>query len=244
MSSDLQSVLELIVLNNYVSLVIVVPAIYDYILTFSREIDYVWCKHWTWVSTMFIVVRYIGFCWIIVVALGGSTFLPGPLEVSSATFEIGTWAFAAVLSATDLVMILRVYAMWGRSRTILCILLSIFVPQVIITLVFDGIYGTYFSVTVVRVGDFSFCNASYVNAPRLYGLAIAAPRLVLGGALLMLAVFQTLKQSVVLFKATKQWQPNQYMQKLVKDGIIYFVVYVSISSCALCPFPFARTLFI
>ncbi|KAF8427623.1 hypothetical protein L210DRAFT_3136595 [Boletus edulis BED1] len=163
MSSDLQSVLELIVLNNYVSLVIVVPAIYDYILTFSREIDYVWCKHWTWVSTMFIVVRYIGFCWIIVVALGGSTFLPGPLEVSSATFEIGTWAFAAVLSATDLVMILRVYAMWGRSRTILCILLSIFVPQVIITLVFDGIYGTYFSVTVVRVGDFSFCNASLPN---------------------------------------------------------------------------------
>ncbi|KAF8126694.1 hypothetical protein EV363DRAFT_1267891 [Boletus edulis] len=224
MSSDLQSVLELIVLNNYASLVVVIAAIYDYILTFSKEIEYVWCKRWTWVSTMFVVVRYIGFCWIILSALTGSSLLPGPLEVSNAVFEIVRWAFAVVLSAADLVMILRVYAMWGRSRTILYILLLIFVPQIITTFVFDGIYGAYFSATVVQIYDFSFCNASYVNAPRFHGLSVAAPRLVLGGTLLMLALFQTLKQSIDLFKATKQWQPNRYMQKLAKDGIFYFVV--------------------
>ena len=27
-------------------------------------------------------------------------------------------------------------------------------------------------------------------------------------------------------KATKQWQPNKYLQQLVTDGIIYFLVYV------------------
>ena len=44
--------------------------------------------------------------------------------------------------------------------------------------------------------------------------------------LLILALVQTLKQSIDMYKATKQWQPNRYMELLVKDGIIYFVLYV------------------
>ncbi|KAN0080314.1 hypothetical protein V8E55_009880, partial [Tylopilus felleus] len=42
----------------------------------------------------------------------------------------------------------------------------------------------------------------------------------------VLAVIQTIKQSVNMFKATKQWQPNKYMQQLMTDGILYFLVYV------------------
>lgn len=42
----------------------------------------------------------------------------------------------------------------------------------------------------------------------------------------MLAVIQTIRQSVAMYKATKQWRPNQYMQQLTADGILYFFVYV------------------
>ena len=47
-------------------------------------------------------------------------------------------------------MILRVYAAWGRSRTILGILLFFYVPQIIVAFLFTGIFnnpGTYFSGT-------------------------------------------------------------------------------------------------
>ena len=37
-------------------------------------------------------------------------------------------------------MILRVYVMWNRSKWILWILLVIYIPQVIISLVVGGIY--------------------------------------------------------------------------------------------------------
>ena len=63
------------------------------------------------------------------------------------------------------------------------------------------------------------------------------PRFALGAMLLILAVAQTLKQSVSMYKATKQWQPNRYMGRLVKDGVLYFLVYVSIPSLPLS-FPF------
>ena len=40
-----------------------------------------------------------------------------------------------------------------------------------------------------------------------------------------------------MYKATKQWQPNCYMQLFVKEGTLYFLVYVS-------PFPFLSVSFI
>ena len=45
-------------------------------------------------------------------------------------------------------MILRVYAMWNQSKRILYILLFIYVPQVIVSIVYQGIYSNpnaYFS---------------------------------------------------------------------------------------------------
>ncbi|KAN0080150.1 hypothetical protein V8E55_009716 [Tylopilus felleus] len=35
-----------------------------------------------------------------------------------------------------------------------------------------------------------------------------------------------MKQSVNMYKATKLWQPNRYMQQLVTDGTIYFLAYI------------------
>ncbi|KAN0080120.1 hypothetical protein V8E55_009686 [Tylopilus felleus] len=49
MSSTLQNVLEILQWNNYTSL-----------LVFAREVNYVWHRPWTWVSTLFVVIRYIG----------------------------------------------------------------------------------------------------------------------------------------------------------------------------------------
>lgn len=81
-------------------------------------------------------------------------------------------------------------------------------------------------VTIVQVLDYSFCNASFVNVPPMLYMYPATPRFVLSATLMILAVFQTLKQSVEIYKATKQWHPNRYMQQLGRDGILYFLAYV------------------
>ncbi|KAF8428932.1 hypothetical protein L210DRAFT_3652216 [Boletus edulis BED1] len=141
----------------------------------------------------------------------------------------GIWAFVVFLSTADLLMILRVYTMWNRSRNILCVLLLVYIVQTIITVVFQGIYDnpyTRLPVITARILDFSLCIPLPSRALLLSGTPYVALRLTLGAMLTILAVFQTLKQSFRMYKATKRWQPNRYMQKLVKDGILYFVVYV------------------
>ena len=83
-------------------------------------------------------------------------------------------------------------------------------------------------VTIVQVSDFSFCNASWNSIPFMFDVFMEIPRFVLGATLLILAVTQTLKHSVNMYKATKHWQLNRYMERLVRDGIIYFLVYVAV----------------
>ena len=58
---------------------------------------------------------------------------------------------------------------------------------------------------------------------------MAILRIIFGVMLLVLAFASTLKQSIMLYKATKKWQPNHYMQLFVKDGILYFLAYVFLS---------------
>ncbi|KAF8452921.1 hypothetical protein L210DRAFT_3520008 [Boletus edulis BED1] len=227
MFSDV-SFLQSLVLNNYLCLACITVVVYDYALTFSSELDYVWCRPWTWVSTMFVVVRYIGIYWTVTAALTGAPFVPGPLETCEVMYQSYSWAFLVFLSTADLLMILRVYAMWNRSRTILCVLLLLYTIQTIMTVVIDVIYDnpTSLSVIVVQVLDFSFCIAQPGNTSLRSGTYFVISRSVFSAILTVLAVFQTLWQSFEMYKATKQWQPNRYIQKLVKDGIIYFVVNV------------------
>ncbi|KAF8135444.1 hypothetical protein EV363DRAFT_1395946 [Boletus edulis] len=229
MSSDIQTILELIVLNNYTSRTITHNSV---ILTFPGEIEYIWCKPWTWVSTMFVVVRYIGLCWIMYVYVLAelTSFILGPAEVK---FQQTCKHVNSLVSTVSkqVMMILRVYAMWNRSRLILSILLFIYMLQIIAAVVLDGIYNTNTRLSGMYdiFSIFHFCDISYVIGTPLVALQAyrAALRLVLSAALIISAVSQTLKQSFEMYKATKQWQPNRYMQKLLGDGILYFTVNVA-----------------
>ena len=84
-------------------------------------------------------------------------------------------------------------------------------------------------VTTIQVLDFfSVCTvdipaekSALLLSTHLYALIL---RFVLSAMLLILAVTQSLRQLLRMYKATKQWHLNQYMQRLTADGILYFIV--------------------
>ncbi|KAF8126623.1 hypothetical protein EV363DRAFT_1174062 [Boletus edulis] len=214
---------SLILQTIWLAVILVTAIIYDYLLTFSREIDYVWLRSWTWISTMFLLVRYLGVSLAILGGLYTTTFIP--VTVSTAVTVVVFWQYVIFLAATDMVMVVRVYAMWNQSKWILGVLLFIYVSQVVSSLVMTGIISNpsaFHSVAGNQILGFSFCIGSWPNHMLIiYAVSL---RLVLGIMLLVLAATQTLKQSVEMYKATGQWQPNQYFQQFTKDGIVYFVV--------------------
>ena len=88
----------------------------------------------------------------------------------------------------------------------------------------------YFApVTTLQVLDFSACivnisadKTALILSVHLYDQIL---RFILSAMLLILAVAQSSRQLLLMYKATKQWHLNRYMQRLTADGILYFVVY-------------------
>ncbi|KAF8452682.1 hypothetical protein L210DRAFT_3519362 [Boletus edulis BED1] len=156
MSSKLQSVVSSIVENNYVTFVILTAVGYDYILTFSEEIEYIWKKPWTKVSTLFVLAN----CHYRFVILA--------FAVSCKILTIiGQWALFIFTGAADLVMILRVWAIYSQSRIILGILLTLYVLEIVPFMI--GSITTSIKLTVVtgQVLDFSFCVTDIGGFPIL-----------------------------------------------------------------------------
>lgn len=87
-------------------------------------------------------------------------------------------------------------------------------------------------VTVVHTLGSTFCSYSSASPPGIYR---SIPRLVLGATLLILAVIPPFKHAIEMYHATKSWQINRYMTLFVKDGVLYFILYVAPVVASICP---------
>ncbi|KAF8552060.1 hypothetical protein OG21DRAFT_203068 [Imleria badia] len=185
-----KSELNIVQQDNYQTLVILTAVAYDYVLTFSNEIEYIWSKPWTWVSTLFILVRYVGL-YVRIYLLDG-------------------WTFVIFLGAADFVMILRVWAIYNRSRLIL------------------ASDPSDMSVSTFQILDLTFCGA-IPNSP-IWAEVADIFQITHGAAMCILTVVQFAKQSLQMYRISKQWHLNRYMNLLVRQGIFYFFACVLVSS--------------
>ncbi|KAI9567631.1 hypothetical protein HD554DRAFT_2266872 [Boletus coccyginus] len=240
MSTSLKIYLESLDWNNYVSLMVVTVVTYDYALTFSSEIEHIWKRRWTWISSAFLLyyrteyVRFSG-SWLIgtdyAECQAGSSFVPGPLWLlfhwqGKAFFYLANWTGFLFTCAADLVMIFRVYALYGKSKKILAFLLFIYSGEVVASAI-AGVVYTIPGNTLMTIPPApypSVCELQYASWN--WGRYSVIPQVVLQGVMCLLAIYQSLKQSLHLYKATKRWQFNQYFKLLVNQGLLYFLMWV------------------
>ncbi|KAI9457051.1 hypothetical protein HD554DRAFT_1830403 [Boletus coccyginus] len=225
MASDQQSIDILASLQqaDYLALVIVTAVVYDYTLTFSREIEYIWNRPWTFVSYLFVLVRYLGLCAFITLALVTTTFLPGSSKVSFALEILGTWAVFVFICAADGVMILRVWAMYHRSKVILGTLLISYIAEIIAGTIASIVYSNpqIVPVTVTQILDLWYCTIGSV--PYGWNKAANMTQLIHGGMMFTLVTIRFIWQSLRMYKATRQWRLNQFINLLVMEGVLYFL---------------------
>ncbi|KAF8135142.1 hypothetical protein EV363DRAFT_1396592 [Boletus edulis] len=204
-SSALQSALTTLLQYDYLTISILTAVGYDYILTFSNEVEYIWSKPWTWVSTLFI-------------------FLPTwtPQGICEILDILNEWAFLFFFGAADFVMILRVWAMYNRSRLVLGILLILFASEMISTVLALAIDSDpkKLPATTIQILNYSYCVLQ-ATEPKWTNVAIIL-QITHAAVVCLLAILQVTRQSLQMYRVTKQWQPNRYMALLVKQGILSF----------------------
>jgi len=129
---------------------------------------------------------------------------------------------------SDLFMVLRVYAMWNRSKTIISILLLAYSVQVILQVVVVAVFSNPYTdatvtVAINQVLNYSVCTEVDTVIGPYFKYVVIYPTL-FDLLLLVLALIPTVKESTSMYKATKRWQPNRYMSLIVKEGVLYVLL--------------------
>ncbi|KAF8135150.1 hypothetical protein EV363DRAFT_1582330 [Boletus edulis] len=191
--------------NDYVAFVLLTTVGYDYILTFSNELEYIWAM-----DSRINNVRYVGLYSVIASSLGQIIVITN------------YWAFCLFFGAADFVMLLRVWAMYDRSRLILCALIPLYILEIISIVVPTAFYTI--STTIPVTGSQTLiCIQDFSKNPNLTPVGIASQALN-GIAMCVFVIVRFVRQSLQLYRTTKRLQFNRYMTLLVRQGILYFFV--------------------
>ncbi|KAN0092668.1 hypothetical protein V8E55_003452 [Tylopilus felleus] len=227
MSSAAQFALLTLLQNDYLSVAMLTAVGYDYLLTFSDEIEYIWTKPWTWVSTMFVLVRYAGLCSFTTTTILGCSLLPGIPMVCEITYIIHLWAFLLFVGAADFVTILRVWALYNRSRYLLGALVTLFSLEMISYTLAACIRSNpkNLSTGTSLILDIVICFVTPISP--IFPEMNTVFEFTHGTTVFVLAIVHFVRQSLQMHRTTKQWKPDPYMSLLVAHNILYFIAIFS-----------------
>ncbi|OCB88276.1 hypothetical protein A7U60_g4577 [Sanghuangporus baumii] len=198
---------------------------YDYVLTLRTEVELVWRSRWSFGSVLFLLTRYTTFAGSILKIIYSQRsdlfekHLCGTLYRSSIYVMIGS------VIMIEVIIVMRVYALWGRSRRMLVCLVGLTSCTIVSTLVVFFISqedNTWVENPIPRLGSCIFLSLNVANSLRVYGVFIA------------LMIFQFVLIVLTLWKGIAQWRLMNRRSHLLKifyrDGIFYFVS-LSLANC-------------
>ncbi|KAI0795412.1 hypothetical protein C8Q75DRAFT_448834 [Abortiporus biennis] len=111
-------------LHNYLHLLGVSILYYDYVITFSDEVSYVWFKPKSGAAWLFLLNRYFSLFADVGVNIGN--FFPFKSELPCRRYSLyRTIVIVGAQVIVAVIMFLRTYALYGQTRSILYLMLSV-----------------------------------------------------------------------------------------------------------------------
>ncbi|KAF9232215.1 hypothetical protein BU15DRAFT_81507 [Melanogaster broomeanus] len=109
-------------------------------ITFDEEVAFLKKSKWNTVKIFYLVCRYLPFLFL---ATNTTRFLqPGlSLKACKSYFQFNSFAGAIIIACAELMFLVRTYALWGRTRLVLAIILvnsmAFFIPNIVIIALFS-----------------------------------------------------------------------------------------------------------
>ncbi|KAF8525006.1 hypothetical protein JB92DRAFT_3140430 [Gautieria morchelliformis] len=202
---------------------------YEHLLTLGDEVRYIWSNRISSASFLFFVTRYfVPICLLVITAAATTKWgeavckTVGPLELAF---------FIVVGTASSILLLLRVYALYNRSKWILCYLSSVILIQFAVSILFSAF------------SDHGLLPMPSIDLPVFQGCLYPPPVRLNNGALAPLILELMYDVSIVGLIIAKGWKDRSLnglrdrggiLRMIVKDGIIYFIVIFSTMFIWLC----------
>jgi len=104
-------------LMDYMLVSAVAAFIYDYILVLHLEIRLIWFSRWSYTKVFYLIIRYIPFI-SLVLALHNQMSLDPSLKTCKRTYPVEIWLTLLEVTFVEIVLCIRTWAVWNRSRII------------------------------------------------------------------------------------------------------------------------------
>jgi len=199
--------------------------LFDHIITIDQEVKLIWHTRWSLGKLLFVIARYYN---LFAVAFQiGVMFFPGPTEQLCVTWIRWQWCTGLFVSLlAEVILQLRIYAMYGRSKKIMILLVTSF---------FLSCVGSIIILTEELLGD-QVVSTPLPGLPFLQCLTEALPSFWWTFWLPTLA-FELLLFGLALYKGFESIRAQSSMggwslgkntlDILVQDSIFYFLVVFS-----------------
>jgi len=189
---------------------------YEYFLQLGNEVEYFWQKRWSFGKCLFLWSRYYSLVYNITNAV--FFMQPAPsLDLCTKFFHAQNTSTAVQMVTTHVILELRLYAMYGRSKRILALLVFLISAEatamgVLFGINMPGLIGTNNPYEGVLIcADADPLNGSHWIM--YYWVAV----LCIESSLLSLALYQA-------WKYRNKTQGGSLMRALTRDSVFYFIM--------------------
>jgi len=189
--------------------------VYDHFLTFGREVKEVWFAQWNYGKILFLLTRYIIYVDMAVL------FTIDYIKTSDQNLcrKLGTAIICLELIGivlTEVVLILRTWALWGCKKSVLAFLVAIYSVVIVVEgILLSGYIRSY----VFQLGLLPLCYASAANLNLLVGVFASV------------AAFESVILIMTAYRAidTSRYSTSRLSKILYRDGALYYLCITTIS---------------
>ncbi|EJD38842.1 hypothetical protein AURDEDRAFT_146763 [Auricularia subglabra TFB-10046 SS5] len=193
--------------------------VYDHLTTFSEEVDLVWTARWGPGKILFLLARYPA--WPELLSTMYIELFDVRPSVCHGVFTYMTWSVILGIAASEIILVLRTWAIWNGMRYMLLslglLLLSVFVAACYLVAFY--------------ISESTFISASSV-APGLSGCVLRSSTQRVALAWIIFTAFELLIVVLTLVKGIEHFKhgsSSNLLTSLYRDGIIYFICMFAIS---------------
>ncbi|KAG2369039.1 hypothetical protein BDR07DRAFT_1389394 [Suillus spraguei] len=207
-----------------------VVVVYDWVLTIGQEIELIWGQHWSLMTVLYLVIRYIGLPYTMY-RTASMPMVSLTDAVSSIVYLTVNGTSVAVTAMLGVIMIARLHAMYHSSRMMLIFLvitfLAVNIACGVITII--GLKGTV-AVELILFG-IHMCRDAFEGDAEPLAIAIWTLNTVWEILALCLSVWIAVKHFLDLrrFNASGRSAMGDCFKVLVKSHVLYFASFAGVS---------------
>jgi len=215
------NVAEKLQTQKYSRLAAMVIVLYDTLITMDREGCYIWSQSWSSMKAIYIINRYWGLfaiavdTWIAVTDIRTDALCQFQLIFQS-------WSGLATMLLVEVIMMIRVHALYERDKWIAVLLSTVFVMQAAIT----ATLLTALSRTLdTEVYSFMPACGTSIPMPKWF-VVFWVPAVLTDMLLLALTLRRAFSYGI---SHGDSWKKSKLLNTIVRDQILYFVGFLLIA---------------